>query len=277
MDQLMKSRRAIGRISLVATLATIFGGILAWLGARWRHRQGLPARTLIVSPPKSTMIYADGAVRSVQSAQIALSPEDLDRIWRPENLENLARTYWRFLTKVTFGAIRVVYGADERRVALLFKPITLLRFGAPEYLIESGHGKVTWHIRDGLLVARAGRNGAGLLSLDVRRQDHPAEGTGLATLHVEVEVANFYPSIAAGFSTIVYEMTQSFIHVLVTHGFLRSLANLELAESKVRRLSPGELETPPGANGVAPVDPTGGPAPVPATTPAPASAAPEQV
>jgi hypothetical protein len=48
-------------------------------------------------------------------------------------------------------------------------------------------------------------------------------------------VANFYPSIAVGFSMPVYEMTQSAIHVLVTHAFLRSLANLQLAESKIGR------------------------------------------
>ena len=227
------------RIPRVDTLAAIFGTILAGLAARWRRRRRLPARTLIVSPRKSTVIYGDGAVRSVQSAQLALSRDDLDRLWSPANLENLARTYWRFLSKVTLGMIRVVYGEDERRVVLLVRPLTLLRFGAPEYVLESGHGKVTWPIRDGLLVARAGRGGSGLLSLDVRRQDHPADDSPQSTLHIEVEVANFYPAIAAGFSTLVYEGTQSFIHVLVTHAFLRSLATLELAESRVGRLSAG--------------------------------------
>ncbi len=56
-------------------------------------------------------------------------------------------------------------------------------------------------------------------------------------LRADVEVANFYPSIAAGFSTPAYTITQSFVHVLVTHSFLRSLARLELAESKVGRLA----------------------------------------
>ena len=46
-------------------------------------------------------------------------------------------------------------------------------------------------------------------------------------------MANFYPSIAESFSTPVYEATQSSIHVLVTHAFLRSLATLDLARSKV--------------------------------------------
>ena len=60
---------------------------------------------------------------------------------------------------------------------------------------------------------------------------------GTIKVRIEVEVSNFYPSIAAGFSTPVYEATQSVIHVLVTHSFLRSLATLDLAESKVGRLA----------------------------------------
>ena len=59
-------------------------------------------------------------------------------------------------------------------------------------------------------------------------------------VRIEVEVANFYPAIAAGFSKPVYMVTQAFLHVLVTHAFLRSLATLELAESKVKALVPGD-------------------------------------
>ncbi len=55
--------------------------------------------------------------------------------------------------------------------------------------------------------------------------------------HVEVEVANFYPAIASAISRWVYENTQSRIHVLVTHGFLRRLARLDLAESRARRFA----------------------------------------
>jgi hypothetical protein len=227
-----QSRRA-----RAAVAATVLAGLLGGVLARWLWRRSLPARTLIVSPRESTVIAADGAVRSVQSAHVALDPADLDRIWKQANLENLARTYWLFLSRVTLGAIRVIYGPEERRVVLFARPLTLLRFSAPEYVIEPGHGKVKWHILDGLLVARAGRNGSGFLSLDVEREEAPADGAELATLHVHVEVANFYPAIAAGLSTVIYEATQSFVHVLVTHAFLRSLAKLELAESKVRQLS----------------------------------------
>jgi hypothetical protein len=202
---------------------------------RRRRRRRLPAQSVIVSPRKSTVIARDGAVRSVQSAVLTMTAPELERIWTPANLENLARTYWRFLSRVTLGFIKVKYTSDSRSVVLLARPLTLLRFGAPEYTIEDDHGAVRWPIRDGLLVARAGRGKGGFLSLDVRREP-PQEGAGTASpqdLLIEVEVANFYPSIAVGFSEPVYEMTQSAVHVLVTHAFLRSLAKLDLARSKV--------------------------------------------
>jgi hypothetical protein len=212
---------------------TLIGAVIGLLVARRRLRR--PAQAVIVSPRKSTSIAADGAVRSVQSAELTLPQGQLDRVWTAPNLENLARTYWRFLSRVTLGLIRVTYGQDERRVVLLVRPFTLLRLESPEYLIESGHGKVTWRIRDGLLVARGGR-GCGYLALDVRRLPDAAPG-GPCRLRIELEVANFYPAIAASFSTPVYEATQSAIHVLVTHAFLRSLAKLDLAKSRVGALS----------------------------------------
>ena len=57
-------------------------------------------------------------------------------------------------------------------------------------------------------------------------------------MHVEVEVASFYPAIATWLTGFVYSHTQSKIHVIVTHGFLRSLARLELEESAVGRFAP---------------------------------------
>ena len=55
-------------------------------------------------------------------------------------------------------------------------------------------------------------------------------------MHVEVEVASFYPAIATWLTGFVYSHTQSKIHVIVTHGFLRSLARLDFEESRVGRL-----------------------------------------
>jgi hypothetical protein len=219
----------IAPLALVAFVLSAAAAIF-----RRRRRRRHPAQSVIVSPRKSTVIARDGAVRSVQSAVLTMAATDLDRIWTPANLENLARTYWRFLSRVTLGLIRVKYTEDSRSVVLVSRPLTLLRFGAPEYTIEDDHGAVRWPIRDGLLVARGGR-GSGFLALDVRRE--PARADGREDLLIEVEVANFYPSIAVGFSEPVYEMTQSAVHVLVTHAFLRSLSTLALARSRVGLLA----------------------------------------
>jgi len=221
-------------MSAIVALVGAIAAFLAARGARQATRGRMPGRAVIVSPRQSTVVARDGAVRSVQTAELSVPYNDLERLWNPTNLENLARTYWRFLSRVTLGLCRVVYGTNERRVVFLIRPLTLLRFDAPEYVLDGDHGKVIWRIKDGLLVARGGR-GCGFLALDVRLL--PFEN-GQPTLRIEVEVANFYPAIAAGFSMPVYEATQSSVHVLVTHAFLRSLATLDLAESKVGRLTP---------------------------------------
>ena len=221
----------------MAPLAAVFIALVALIAARQRRRRRLPARAVIVSPGESTVIARDGAVRSLQAAELTVAEADIERIWGPTNLENLARTYWRFLSRATLGLIRVVYGANERSIVLLAKPLTLLRFGAPEYALEEQRGKVRWRIRDGLLVARSGR-GCGFLSITIERREDP-DAEGRSKLRIEVEVANFYPAIAAGISIYAYQATQAAIHVLVTHAFLRSLAKLELAESKVGRFAQG--------------------------------------
>jgi hypothetical protein len=214
-------------------VALLLAVVAALLAARRRRRKHLPARAVIVSPRQSTVVARDGAVRSVQTAELTIDSEDLAPLWNAASLENLARTYWRFLGRVTGRLIRVVYGDNERSVTLVGRPLTLMRFEAPEYVLERDHGTVRWRIRDGLLVARSGK-GCGFLALDVSRL---GEAAGRVTLRIEVEVANFYPAIAEGFSMPVYEATQSAIHVLVTHAFLRSLAGLDLAKSKVGRLA----------------------------------------
>jgi len=224
----------------VVTSASALALALALVARRRRRRSRLPAHAVIISPRESTVVARDGAVRSVQSAELTMDPADLERLWSATSLENLARTYWRFLSRVTLGLIRVVYSEHERSVVLLSRPLTLLRFDAPEYVLEAQRGRVRWRIRDGLLVARGG-HGCGFLALDVKRH---APEDGPARLQIEVEVANFYPAIVVGFSMPVYEATQSSIHVLVTHAFLRSLAKLDLAESKVGRFAP---TAPPNA------------------------------
>jgi hypothetical protein len=179
--------------------------------------------------------HETGAVRSIQSADVTFPSADLDEIWTPMHLERLARTYWRFLSRATLGTVRVYYTDSERFVSFLVRPLVLLRFKAPEYAMDSSRGVVRWQIESGLLVARHGHGGDGYLEIDVRRS--PAREPGCSDLHLEVEVANFYPSLASSVSQWFYAVTQSRIHVLVTYGFLRSLAKLDLAESKVGRFS----------------------------------------
>jgi len=191
------------------------------------------ARVVIVDVPQSG--YSEnGALGSRQVAEVTLPASELERIWSPEYLERLARTYWSFLSRFSLGLIRVLYGEDSREVVFLRRPFVLLRFHKPEYHVNLDGGTVTWPINRGVLVARRGR-GRGFLRLSVHRK--PAEdGAGEVTVVVSSEVVNFYPTIAARFSRWIYEQTQLRIHVIVTHAFLRSLANLELEPSRVGAL-----------------------------------------
>jgi hypothetical protein len=204
-------------------------------------------RTVIRDPADCTRTDpATGAVTSIQAAEISLPAEKVEEIWTPRDLERLARTYWRFLTRVTLGLIRVKYTEAGRYVCFLFRPFVLLSFQAPEYEMDANRGIVRWRIAKGVLVSREGR-GRGHLEIDVRRR--PPDPDGRAVLHVEVEVANFYPTLAFRIGRWFYANTQSRIHVIVTHGFLRSLARLDLAESRVGRFAAVEdvpdPQTPP--------------------------------
>lgn len=183
----------------------------------------------------------DGSVTTRQVADVTLPRAELDRVWSPVYLERLARTYWRFLTRVSLGLLRVLYSDDAREVVLLTRPFVLLRFHVPEYEAERDRGAVTWRIDRGLLVAPAGR-GRGYLRISVERPPAPERTGDEVTGRVASEVANFYPTIAgwgwfARIGSHVYGFTQLKIHVLITHAFLRSLARLDLAESRVGALS----------------------------------------
>ena len=197
---------------------------------------------MIADPEQHTTMDASGAVRSVQAADLTMPLGDLVEIWTPTHLERLARTYWKYLSRVTLGLIRVEYTDTERAVVLLHRPLVLLRFNAPDYEMSEGRGIVRWTIKSGILVARPGRTSDGYLEIDVKRC--PADDPGYERVHVEVEIANFYPAIATWVARWVYVQTQSRIHVLVTHGFLRSLAKLKLEESAVGRFSEEERKGP---------------------------------
>jgi hypothetical protein len=206
----------------------------------FRRRREARARVQIIETPHGSKAE-DGSVTTKQVAAVTLPREELERIWNAEHLERLARTYWSFLTRVSLGILRVLYKPNAREIVVLFRPLTLLRFHAPEYELESDRGSVTWRIEKGLLVAPMGR-GKGFLRLTVERLPPPAGDSGRqVNLVVSSEVANFYPTIGgwgwfARIGSWIYEMTQLRIHVIVTNAFLRSLARLDLLPSVVGAL-----------------------------------------
>jgi hypothetical protein len=197
------------------------------------------ARATIADPERHTVMDGGGAVRSIQAANVDMPMSELERIWNPMHLERLARTYWKYLSRVTLGLIRVIYGRDERCVVFLTRRIVLLRFSAPDYELSHDRGVVRWAIKNGLLVSVPNE---GFLEIDVRRVESGRVDVG--RVHIEVEVANFYPAIATWVARWFYKQTQSRIHVLVTHGFLRSLARRPLEESAVGRFVPPSLRRP---------------------------------
>jgi hypothetical protein len=232
--------------TLLAVLAALVGiyAVVSRVGKRLLGRRHQVGGAIIDRLHDDTRVDETGAVRSIQSAEVLVPAADLDRLWTPESLERLARTYWRFLSRATLGVIRVEYTDTARYVVVLRRPFALLTFQAPEYEMDSSRGIVRWRIEKGVLVARRGRRGDGYLEIDVQRL--PSDDPGRARIHVEVEVANFYPSIASTFSQWFYAATQSRIHVLVTYGFLRSLARLDLEESRVGRFAVRDLPEPQG-------------------------------
>jgi hypothetical protein len=202
----------------------------------------------ILREPERDVVPERGAVSSVQVADASVRRDALEPLWKPEYLERLARSYWRFLSRISLGLIRVVYAPDSRTVVLLSRHLPLLRFRAPEYEIEPDAGAVTWRIERGILVARQGRD-RGFLRIDVQRFApgwHGLDpGPGCDLVRVRVEVRNFYPWIRgtgwfARFGAWLYSNTQLRIHSLVCRLFLRSLVRLDLPPSRVGALR-GEI------------------------------------
>ena len=151
-----------------------------------RHRRAR-ARVTIVHEPQSHGAEERGATGSRQVAEVTLPREELEKLWSPEHLESLARTYWSFLSRFSLGLIRVIYTDNAREVVFLRRPFVLLRFHRPEYDLNRDGGTVTWPIDRGVLVARRGR-GRGFLRLSVHPK--PAEdGASEVTVVVSSEVA----------------------------------------------------------------------------------------
>ncbi|MCW3040510.1 MAG: hypothetical protein JWM31_2415 [Solirubrobacterales bacterium] len=216
---------------LFALVVLLVGAALAFL--RLRPHTAVIKGAVVHDPSDDTGVDEHGAVHSIQSADIDLPDDAFGELWNPAMLERLARTYWSFLSRCTFGLIRVEYRDDGRDVVLLRRPLVLLSFKPPEYEMNAERGIVRWPIDTGLLVASNGRGKDGYLEIDVRRR--PGAEAGMERVNVEVEVASFYPQIAHVLSRWVYTNTQSRIHVLVTYGFLRRLVSRDLEESVTGR------------------------------------------
>ena len=191
--------------------------------------------TVRLLPPGPTApIEPEGPLGSAQEAELTMDPEALRRLWQPENLERLARAYWEYLRRLSLGLLRVVYDSESRRVVFGHPRLVLLRFRAPNYETEADFGQVTWPIEQGLLVARRGQ---GHLRISVRRLDD-------RRVLVRSEVENFYPLLRgygrfARLGARFYGLTQLRLHVLITRGFLRSLARLELPPPRARDSAAG--------------------------------------
>lgn len=250
-EALGRGREALGR----GRDALGFGQETLGRGRQALGRRGPErARVRILGVPEAAA-PPDGSVTTVQAAEVTLPRSELDRIWNKEHLERLAATYWRFLTRISFGALRILYTDEAREIVLLRRPLVLLRFRAPEYETATDGGTVTWRIDGGILVQPLGR-GRGHLRLSVRRsaEEGGDDGDGLATGTVTSEVVGFHPLMAGSgrFARIgrgLYRITQLRVHVLLTHAFLRSLAKLDLAPSQV-----GALAAPTeGGAGVSPL------------------------
>lgn len=216
-----------------------------------------PVEVRLLPDPVRREVPRSGAVESEQRAEIDVPETVMAELWRPETLERLARAYWRWLNRISLGLLRVVYEPDARTVVLLFRPFALLRFHTPEYETDESRGVVRWRIERGLLVASEGR-GRGFLRISVERLHDAGESgapvpPGHVRLRVSSAVANFYPWLRgtnwfSRFGTWLYSQTQLRIHILITNGFLRSLARLDLPPSRVGALR-GEIAAGGGNQG----------------------------
>lgn len=161
----------------------------------------------------------DGLARSVHKASVK-TKVDPDFLLTPTGLEQLARSYWTFLARTSFGLVHVRYRPDGRDLRLGF--ITLLSFKAPEYILSKKEGVIMWSISGGLLA----KHHTGSLKIKVR-----PSGNGWA--RVQVRVHSFHPALPHW----IYDHTQALLHGILTRAFLRSIAYRSLSVSRVKRFA----------------------------------------
>jgi len=121
-------------IAVAVVVAPVVLALVVTALRRLGERRGGPVTEAVIGEETSSTSLDDstGAVRSVQTADLFLSADALEQIWSPEHLERLARTYWRFLSRVTLGLIHVCYSEHGRSIVLLARPVKLLTFHPPE-------------------------------------------------------------------------------------------------------------------------------------------------
>src|SRR6202023_1357766 len=107
-------------IAVAVVVAPVVLALVVTALRRLGERRGEPVTEAVIGEETSSTSLDDstGAVRSVQTADLFLSADALEQIWSPEHLERLARTYWRFLSRVTLGLIHVCYRQHGRSIGL---------------------------------------------------------------------------------------------------------------------------------------------------------------
>src|SRR3712207_7406411 len=85
---------------------------------------------MIRRPPRSTLFPYTTLFRST-----------------PMHLERLARTYWKYLSRVTLGLVRVAYTPAERFVVLVAYPFVLLSFADRKSTrLNSSHANISYAV-----------------------------------------------------------------------------------------------------------------------------------
>ena len=202
----------------------------------FRYRSRAPAPAVVTALADGTTIdAATGAVRSIQTAELALTGGGSSRALAPARPRAAGAHLLALPLARDARARSASTTRDARRtVVLLRRPLRLLRFKAPEYEMDARarHGPLAHRRRPAR--ARRGHHGDGYLQIDVRagrRRPEPGSRASASRSRSRTSTRRS----RARLSRPVYRVTQSRIHVLVTYGFLRSLARLDLAESRVGR------------------------------------------
>lgn len=179
-------------------------------------REERPCRLSLHDPEGPPVLDAAGRARSVQAADLTLTPAALAGLLSPAGLDRLAGAYWRFLRRISLGLIRTRCTPRECLLVFLGRPVVLLAFRAPERVLDGDGIDVRWPITGGLLLSRRGRADPGVLRIRISRMSPSG-------VRAEVAVSGFAPVVADVFGARFYAATQARIHVLVTRAFLRSV------------------------------------------------------